>query len=237
MRKQFKDEKRINRQVIPIHEFVKSLGLQNKLYFNSEYSIIKNLSIQPRESKDHFLLISIFQYYSRILIKEGANNKFSPYKDCINTFVNLGYRNISINDGVEKLIKTNLWETDNIISDIDTLIINENDNIAISSKGYYYLNNLIKTFTYLDLCLQDTPVYDKISFSSIKSLFPIFDNKGYRDLKSRKETVLEFLNYLEKFEQKLAQNVKLQFPDILESIKIGVQPGIDRIEYFLQKNN
>lgn len=236
IREQFKDDRRANKQIIPIHEFIKSLGLQNKLYFNSEISIIKNLFIPPRESVDHFLMIYLLKYFSNILIQHGANNKFSPYKDCISAFLNLGYRNISLNDAIEKLIKMNLLETDNVISDIDKLNISEEDNLAISSKGFYYLNNLINTFTYLDLTLQDTPIYGEENFNALKGLFPLSDSKGYRDLRSRKETVIEFLKYLEKFEYRQPQSVKITFPDIFLNIKDGVSQSIDRINQFLNKN-
>lgn len=236
LREQFKDEKRANKQVIPIHEFIKSLGLQNKLYYNNEISIIKNLFIPPKESIDHFLNIYILKYYSNILTKNGSNNKFSSYKECIETFLTFGYRKVSINDSVENLIKINLLETDNIISDIDKLNINDDDNIAISSKGYYYLNTLINTFTYLDLTLQDTPIYNEESFYNIKSEFPLSDSKGLRDLKSRKETVMHFLQYLQNFEKTQGYNVKTTFLDTFDNIKSGVDKGLERINQFLNKN-
>ncbi|MNG96293.1 hypothetical protein D3C87_1013420 [compost metagenome] len=103
-------------------------------------------------------------------------------------------------------------------------------------KVNYYLNNLINTFTYLDLTLQDTPIYGEENFNALKGLFPLSDSKGYRDLRSRKETVIEFLKYLEKFEHSQAQSVKMTFSDIFLNIKEGVSQSIDRINQYLNKN-
>lgn len=80
------------RQVIPIHEFVKSIGLHNKLYFNSDISVIHNLFIPPIDSNDHFLKMYLLKELYDTLEKNGSAGKYISSKFIIEKFVSFGYR-------------------------------------------------------------------------------------------------------------------------------------------------
>jgi hypothetical protein len=56
-------------------------------------------------------------------------------------------------------------------------------------------------FAYIDLVLQDTPIFDEEEYSKIRQSFPT-DKGNKRNLTSRKETVLLFMDYLKRQEHK-----------------------------------
>jgi Cdc6-like AAA superfamily ATPase len=237
MRERFKDERRLNKQIIPIHEFVKSLGLHSKLYYNSDYSIIKNLFIPPQDSSDHFLNIYILKYFHEIFEKNGSVNKYISISECIKCFIDLGYRPNLINDSIKRLISYNMLESDDNISDIESITLESGINLAISSKGFYYFVDLITTFTYQDLCLQDTPIYEVEHFEKIKTCFPLSDNNGRRDLGGRVNTVRAFIDYLKVQEKKQPQGAMTRFGSIVQYIESCLSAHINKIEDFLKKRS
>jgi hypothetical protein len=220
-----------NTQIIPIHEFVKSLGLQNKLYYNSEYSIIKNIFIPPKECNDHFINYFILnKCYNELEIK-GVANKFISYSTIINTFEELGYRKSDIQNSITILFEYELLESGTFISDTEFLKISEEVDICISSKGYYYFKELIRRFHYYDLILQDTPIFDEDLFSELKSVFPLSDNTGKRDLSDRLKSVNIFIKYLMDQENRYNNNSLIQiFGSPLQSIKTVLDGDIKKIE-------
>ena len=113
----------------------------------------------------------------------------------------MGYQEKIIINELNDLNDLRLIESDDQIADIEDHPLTDTDNnISISLKGYYYLNELKNRFFYIDLILQDTPIYDIEIFSKIKSEFPLADGKGYRNLNYRKNCVNYFLEYLRKQE-------------------------------------
>ncbi|WP_172280538.1 AAA family ATPase [Chryseobacterium sp. LAM-KRS1] len=230
LREVYKETDRKNKQVIPIHEFIKSLGLQNKLYYNSEYSIINNIFIPPKDSNDHFLNYFVLKRFFDTYETKGIANKYLSLEDFIAFFKDLGYRTNIIISSIEKLIEFDLLESDDFLSDIELSSIENNINLSISSKGYYYFRQLIKRFHYIDLILQDTPIFSPDYFEKIKSSFPLSDQKGFRNLGSRVETVKIFLDYLSFEESKQATSIINIFGRPLEYINEELISDIQKIE-------
>ena len=103
--------------------------------------------------------------------------------------------------------------------------------ICISSKGYYYFKELIRRFHYYDLILQDTPIFDEDLFSELKSVFPLSDNTGKRDLSDRLKSVNIFIKYLMDQENRYNNNSLIQiFGSPLQSIKTVLDGDIKKIE-------
>lgn len=230
LREIYKENDRKNKQTIPIHEFVKSLGLQNKLYYNSEYSIIKNIFIPPKDSNDHFINFFVLKRFYETYETKGMTNKYLTLEDLINFFKDLGYRTNTITDVIEKLIEFELLESEDFVSDIEFNSLENNVNLCISSKGYYYFKELIKKFHYIDLVLQDTPIFSQEYFEKIKSIFPQSDQNGIRNLNSRVETVKLFFDYLLYQENQQAISVIKVFGKPLEFIREDLFSDIQKIE-------
>src|SRR5690606_8238045 len=92
IRERFKDPNRSSPQIIPIFEFVKAISLNNKLYYNSEISIVHNIFIPPHECNDHFLNLYILKDLVNIFESKGPANKYVLSNKLIENFVGLGYR-------------------------------------------------------------------------------------------------------------------------------------------------
>ena len=229
LRERYKSLERDNRQVIPIFEFVKAIGLHNKLYYNSEFSLVHNLFIPPTDSDDHFVNFYILKDMYDILESKGSANKYVLSNDIIDKFVSVGYRASIIVNALTKLLKYNLLDTDEQLSDIEWDILPKNLNIGITSKGHYYFKELSTRFHYIDLCLQDTPIFDKTFFENLKAVFPQSDSSGKRLLSDRLECVNIFIDYLKQKETKQANNLKTMYGDITTHICNGLAPDLKRI--------
>ncbi len=230
MREVYKQSDRKNKQIIPIHEFIKSLGLQNKLYYNSEFSIINNIFIPPKDSNDHFINYFVLKRFFDTYETKGIANKYLSLNDLISFFKDLGYRTNFIFDSVEKLIEIELLESEDFLSDIELNILDDNINLCISSKGFYYFKELIKRFHYIDLVLQDTPIFSKEYFEAIKSDFPMSDNNGFRNLNNRVESVKRFIEYLTEQENKQSIAIIKSLGKPLDYLKDNLNIDIQKIE-------
>lgn len=222
-----------NRQVkdvIPIHEFVKSIGLNNRLYYNSEYSVISNIFNPNSESNDHFIKFWILRILAKRLDEKGNVNKFIPFDEFINTLNNYGYHFEYIKEELKYLMLNDFIDTDGHITDISWSDIVNFPNICITPKGYYYISKIISNFYYIDLTLQDTPIYDEDHFNSVKTTFPEANEKGRRDLQKRLTTVTCFINYLKAQEKKIPQNLLQEFGSPTDYIlSNGLQQDLDKI--------
>lgn len=216
---------------IPLHEFIKSIGLYNKLYYDSEISIIPNLFYPCNNCNDHFLKIWILKYFVEKHELGGNISKFERYTKLLEDFSQYGYRIDVLNQSVHELLNQEFIDSDEILSDLKWFQLPEREfNISISPKGFYYIKDLINHFHYLDMVLQDTPIYINEHYSKIRTVFPLADEKGKRNMEQRISTVKEFLHYLEIQEKKQAKAILNRFGSIVEAIKNnGLNQDIERI--------
>jgi GTPase SAR1 family protein len=191
---------------IPIWEFVKSVALDNKPYFNEETSTIKNLFIPVEGSTNHFIKIKILKYLLARRNRLQENDKFIPLEELEQLFIDAGYKKNIIRSEIIKLLSYAMIETDDIITDIKNTKIEEqlssDNNVSISLKGYYYITELKNRFHYLDLIVQDTPIFSETHFEKIRSSFPLSNMEGKRSLPKKIETVKAFIQYLKEAEDK-----------------------------------
>jgi hypothetical protein len=218
--------------IIPIHEFVKTIGLENKLYYNHTSSQIKNIFYPITPNSDYFIKYYILKLLDECLSFEGNINKFKNYNDLINEFNEFGYKKEIINQEMEELLKENLVETDKLLSDISWIKLpDDNFSVTITAKGHYYIHNMINRFHYFELVLQDTPIFDKIVFDEIKKEFPIPEEHGKKDMKVRVKIVKLFVEYLKSREKNAkTSNLQQRFGGVVDNIMTnGLQRDLDRI--------
>lgn len=230
IRERYKRSDRDNKQIIPIFEFVKAIGLHNKLYYNSDFSLVHNLFIPPNGCDDHFVNFYILKDMYDIMESKGSSNKYILSNNLIDNFISMGYRASIIVNSITNLLKFNLLDTDEQLSDVEWEVLPKNLNIGITSKGYYYFKELSTRFHYIDLCLQDTPIFDNTSFESLKAVFPQSDTSGKRLLSNRVDSVNIFIEYLKQKESKQANNLKTMYGNITTHICNGLAPDLKRIE-------
>lgn len=215
---------------IPLHEFIKSIALVNKLYYNSEHSIINNIFIPDNDNNDHFIKFYILLDLLKIFELRGSGNRFVEAKGIINIFTSYGYKTKTVLLALEKLLFFNLIDTEDHGLDVDEIVNFHQKNIAITSKGHYYIKELIFKFHYLDLVLQDTPILLKESFDKIRSTFPTSESNGKRDLDLRYKTVINFVDYLYEMDKKQPAQLLSKFGKVSEYILSGLNSDLERLK-------
>jgi GTPase SAR1 family protein len=217
LRERFRTEKD-KHNMIPLHEFVKSVGLINKHYYSSRNSTIHNILIPAENSSDLFLNYYLLKHFSRTLEDKGYKQKYLSFLEVVSLFVDLGYRSNVIENSISNLLNYQLIDTENSLTDTMDILTNDNVNMAITLKGYYYVNELITHFHYLDLIVQDTPVYDDNYFQKIYKVFPMSDESGNRSLSDRAKTVRVFVDYLKFEEDKQSVRIQKMFKSFTDHI-------------------
>ena len=196
---------------IPIHEFVKTIALENKLYYNHRSSKIQNLLYPSSPNSDYFIKYYLLKVLDEQLSFEGNINKYIGYSDLLKKFLEYGYREDVVNKELESLLTDNFIETDKVLSDISwNYLPEETFSITITAKGHYYITELINRFYYVELIIQDTPLFEKEVYDNIVQKFPIPEkSNGKKDMKVRIDVVQLFMDYLETIEKK-SNNALLQ---------------------------
>lgn len=217
--------------VIPYWEFVKAVGLDNRKYYNHDISIINNLFYPTKGNNNHFIKIKILHFLSDKLNKGGNVGKYFNAEELINEFVNVGYINKYLIAELEELCKWRLVETDEQLSDVENIgNFRIDGSLCISMKGYHYINTLVNKFSYIEMALEDTPIFNNDYFNEIKSNFPLSDGNGKRNLKKRVEVAEKFLEYLENEEKLETVESQLFAKNIVNAIKYGANKDIRRIK-------
>jgi energy-coupling factor transporter ATP-binding protein EcfA2 len=215
---------------IPFHEFIKSIGLINKHYYNSKNSAIHNILSINENSTDHFLNFYILRELVKLYENEGNANRFISIDNIYDLFSSFGYSIKTLRSAILELINISLIDTDEVLTDIDKKDIPDELNITITLKGYYYIKELCTRFHYYDLIIQDTPIFNKDSFNEIYSKFPLSNDEGKRSLNGRVECVKSFMKYIEMCEEKQSNRLKSYFGSFKEYIEPNLTKDINRIE-------
>lgn len=186
---------------IPIWEFVKSIALESQYYYKSDFSRIKNILKPAANNRNHFTKIRILFYLQNIAELNKFQTAFKEIAEITELFNKSGYNNEIILSELKILLDFKLIETKANHSDIDSeIILDESHEVRITQAGNFYITKLMTRFHYLDLVLQDTPIYDEFYFERLKEVFPEVDSQGERDIQFRLITVTTFIEYLKKME-------------------------------------
>jgi len=232
LRERFSKEKKVT---VPIHEFIKAVGLNNKLYYNHEISSIKNIFYPTANSRNHFIKSRLLKYLSNKHKQGGRVGKFELFSDIVDVFVSAGYNSNIIQMELIELIKLELIDSEEHLSDTDITELDfRSINVSISPKGHYYINTLKNHFHYIELILQDTPIFNKKIYSSIKKYFPRADKNGNRPIDKRMKNVIDFMKYLQEEEENESAYIIKTYGDLTQEIfDNGLSMDIAKIEKYL----
>jgi hypothetical protein len=226
---------------IPIWEFFKSVALDSNFYYETNKSKIVNLFYPSKSNTNHFTKIRLLNYLFSKLNKSSKKVDYFAVSEISIEFLKAGYSLDIIQEELQELFEYKMISTSEYSEDVeeDYKII-PTTLISITSVGVYYLKNLLNRFHYLDLVLEDTPIYDNESFKELCRLFPDSDEQGNRNLEQRKLTIEMFLIYLkneEKKDKKFISNFdddNIMF-DIQAYLKNGVSKDFVRIDKVINK--
>lgn len=182
---------------IPVWEFVKSVGLDSNLYYHHDTSHVFNLYYPAPGGKSHFLKIRLLLTLLNKCKGDVSKNEFVFVEEIVNEYIRAGYSADNVFSELSLLLIYGMIETNQYGSDVESdSQIFAKDNIRITYVGAYYARELCGRFFYLDLVLQDTPIYGTTEFDKIRHIFPHADQYGNRRLDSRAECVRLFVEYL-----------------------------------------
>lgn len=214
---------------IPFHEFIKSIGLQNKHYYSSSRSIIHNVFLPPTGCSDHFINVYLLKYLDKVDASNGSD-KFTKVSLVLTQFASFGYKATTIKNALGDLLHLDLINTDDQFNDTETRKLADDTNIQITAKGYYYYKQLVREFQYIDLVLQDTPIFIEDYLNKLRELFPKSNENGKRNLYARIETAKKFIDYLDEHEKNKPQALIKFFGDLSAEIRNAILADIATIE-------
>jgi len=176
------------------HQFVKSIVLDNLRYYSEEKSYLINLfDFNTELSSSHFLKLKILKY------AEDRISNDSPYGRgyvSINLLLKeaseIGIAPEAIEDALLKMARFRLI----LLTTRSRSSLENASHFVLTDCGNYYLNVLIRRFSYIDLILADTPIADADLVEEIRNMLP------ERRLYVRFDRVRKFLEYLKKMEKR-----------------------------------
>lgn len=228
---------------IPIWEFFKSIALDSNYYYETTKSKIVNIFYPSKNNTNHFTKVRILNYlFSKLNKSSKKVDYFSVFEISVE-FLKAGYSTEIIEEEIQELFDYKLISTSEFSEDVEEdYKIDSNSLITITSVGVYYLKSLINKFHYIDLVLEDTPIYDSLSFEKICKTFPDSDEYGNRNLEQRKLTVQNFTDYLSEQENKDKKFISnfddniIMF-DINAYLMSNISKDISKIEKAIHRNN
>ena len=172
--------------LIPLHEFIKSIGLGDYRFYQSELSQVVNLfSISDESRPSHFTKIRLLEYlyyYRNHTTTFGMG--FIRTDAIVDAFLRFGTSDADLNESLRILAAYLLVEN-------DTYESNElGGAYRVTAAGRYFIRILMNKFAYLDLVFQDTPIADRVVFDTVEKLV------ASRDLDDRFARVAAFVDYM-----------------------------------------
>ncbi len=222
---------------IPIWEFVKSIALASKYYYDSSKSMVSNLFLPSANNRNHFTKIRLLTYLLNRITPSNKKTEFIPCSEICAEFVKAGYTIDVIIEELQELFVQRMVSTSELSEDIEEVVeINKESKLSLTPIGLYYIRTLLYKFYYIDLVLQDTPIYDNDYFQLLESSFPHADEFGNRELGLRIKTTRNFIEYLAKqeeldFSEKWGENLDSALTKkVVDSIKDKLKIEYTRLE-------
>jgi hypothetical protein len=219
---------------VAFHEFVKSIMLGDRLYYKDEASEILNVfDCGAERNASHFTSLRIVRALSQ---RRGEWNREGQGFVEITTLLSLSEDIFCNREDVlrslNRLIAGQLIEANTKSSES----ISGASHVRVTSSGWYYSNFLVKSFSYMDLVLQDTPLNDPGAEGKLRYYLGQADNLSDREdqklerMQVRFARVRVFLDYLSREEEKERKQFNLQ-----ETAGIWAEPFVPAIRAQIEK--
>jgi hypothetical protein len=166
---------------VSFHEFLKSVMLQDRAYYKEDQSPIINVfNCTSERNSSHFTALRVLRL---LLVHRGDTSpQGKGYVDLgrvvgffAETFDNV--RDISVT--LDRLVNNQLIE----VNTRATHTVSGASHVRVTAAGWHYLRYLARTFAYLDLVLQDTPLNDGILEKALRQ--SVYDVNNLADKEPR----------------------------------------------------
>jgi hypothetical protein len=199
---------------VAFHEFVKSIMLGERRYYKDQASAILNLfDCSSERNSSHFTSLRVIRALS---LRRGEWNRegqgFVEIAQLIGIGEDIFDNRHDLLRSLNRLVAGQLVETNTK----STESIAGASHIRVTSAGWYYSSYLVRSFAYLDLVLQDTPLDDPRVEEALRGYVQEVDNLSDREdqklerIEKRFTRVRIFLKYLLAEEQREQAEFDLQ---------------------------
>ena len=186
---------------VGFHEFIKSIMLGERKYYKEEQSPILNVfDCGVYKNSSHFTALRIL--YLLLSYRSQASREGQGYIEIakvLNSFEDIFDNSEDFIVTLNRLLQAQLVE----VNTRSTESIEGASHVRVTSSGWYYSGYLVRSFCYLDLVLQDTPLNDSDVAEQLKQSVYLVDNLSDWEeqkiprVETRFARVGLFLDYLE----------------------------------------
>ena len=185
---------------VAFHEFLKSVMLQDRAYYKENQSPMLNLfDCSGERNSSHFTALRVL---SLLLDHRGESNPegrgYMELAQVVGFFADTFDNVKDLSISLDRLVSRQLVE----VNTRSTTTVSGASHVRVTSAGWYYLRYLARTFAYLDLVLQDTPLNDRNVENSLRQ--SVYEVNNLADKEQEKEARMQvrfnrtqlFLDYL-----------------------------------------
>ena len=191
-------KKKYGSYTIAEHQFVKSIVLNNLRYYSQGPSYLMNLfDFNSQILSSHFLKLRILKYAELLVGNDSSIGEgFVSINQLLKDASDVDISPEAIEDALIKLAEYGLI----LLNTRSRKNLENASHFILTDCGNYYLNVLIKRFSYIDLVLADTPIADQDLVNELRELLP---EKRIHLRFARSKKFLEYLQRMEKREHEL----------------------------------
>jgi hypothetical protein len=220
--------RRDGRYNVAFHEFLKSVMLQDRAYYKEDQSPILNLfNCTSDRNSSHFTGMRVL---ALLLDHRGESNPegrgYVELSRIVGFFADTFDNVQDLTVTMDRLVSRQLIEANTR----SPATVSGASHLRVTAAGWYYLSFLSRTFAYLDLVLQDTPLNDvgleRFLRQSVYDVNNLSDREQEKEerMRVRFDRTQRFLDYLNKEENEEFERFDM---DRLPSpLNIGFIPAI-----------
>jgi len=189
---------------IAAHEFVKAIMLEERAYYKEEQSPIANLfNVGAQKNASHFTawrILSVLMEHRGETTPQGQG--YVDLSKLLFEFEDIFDNEDDFISTINRMVRRHLVETNTR----STESVDDASHVRVTSAGWYYIRYLARSFAYLDLVLQDTPLNDETVVRFLKDSVHEVNNLGNNEedklerVRARFLRVGKFVDYLSKEE-------------------------------------
>jgi hypothetical protein len=144
---------------VAFHEFLKSVMLQDRAYYKEEQSPLFNIfNCTSEKNASHFTSLRLLALLLEARSESNPEGRGYVELSRVVGFFGESFDNIrDLSATLDRLVNRQLIE----VNTRSTKTVTGASHIRVTAAGWYYLTHLSRTFAYLDLVLQDTPLNDE----------------------------------------------------------------------------
>jgi hypothetical protein len=201
--------------LIALHEFLRAVIYGDNKYYDPQKSPIANVfDIVTPDPKEHFLLTILIEYINRASSMAGVEG-FVEAQTIYKYAQSAGFTPDQIDSALTRALQKNLLESEARHIPNSGVLEKMPRSFRVTTVGVYHVLKLIRTFTYIDAVVVDTPILDE----STRAQLTYVD-----DIRERLSRAVTFCDYLDKQWAKVdAHPVGFNWVDVSRDLRTDIK--------------